>query len=387
MKNKIDLLHIYAGTRGASGLYLDEIYQALKNNYKQEVIVSAFYSFSYGKKWFYRYSDISSIGLNILKVNIIRKALRFFELIITLLRILIYVKVNKVNYINYGLTSDLTIELLFMRVLKLISNSKLIITCHDIIPFGSDDPNILSKKIEKKNKFFQLADYLLIHNENSKDELKKYYNIDSDKIFMIYFPLMDLNNLKLEDPKHNFIKDEKRFTVGMFGNLRKEKGVDVLLNAWSKMYSSSNKNQLIIAGYVPQDINYNFNDFKNKSVVIYDKFINDSDFKDLIESCDVVVLPYKRGTNSGIPSQITSLNTLVLTSDIPMFKNNSMVHRDFLFKSEDSIDLSSKIEWLSSLNSNTIEEYKKENSKLLVNYKESFLDSIVFEFNKINKIN
>lgn len=385
MKNKIDLLHVYAGTRGASGLYLDEIYQALKNNYKQEVIVSAFYSFSYGKKWFYRYSDISSIGLNILNVNIVRKTLRFFELIITLLRILIYVKVNKVKYVNYGLTSDLTIELLFMRILKLISNSKLIITCHDIIPFGSDDPNILSKKIEKKNKFFLLADYLLIHNENSKIELKKYYNIEGDKIFMIYFPLMDLNNLNLEQTKTNLVKDKKPFTVGMFGNLRQEKGVDILLKAWNKMFDHSKNIQLIIAGYVPPNLKYGFESVENKSVVICDRFINDSEFKSLIESCDVVVLPYKRGTNSGIPTQIISTGTLVLTSDIPMFKNNSIILKDFLFRSEDYNDLSSKLLWVSSLEKDVLERYKKENSKSLINYNKLFSEKIILEFDKIIK--
>ena len=385
MKNKIDLLHVYAGTRGASGLYLDEIYKALKFKYKQEVIVSAFYSFPYGKKWFYRYSDISSIGLNILNVNIIRKAVRFFELILTLIRTFIYIKIKKVRFVNYGLTSDLTIELFFIKLLKFKSNVKIIITCHDVLPFGSDDPSILSKKIKKKKQFFDLADFLLIHNENSKKDLKEYYNIGDKKVFMIYFPLMDLNNLNLEKTETNLIKDKNQFTVGMFGNLRQEKGVDVLLKAWSKMFDPSKNIRLIIAGYVPPNINYGFESVENKSVVVYDRFINDSEFKSLIESCDVVVLPYKRGTNSGIPAQIISTGTLVLTSDIPMFKNNSIISNEFLFKSEDYNNLSSKLLWVSSLKEDVLEKYKKENSKSLINYNKLFSEKIILEFNKIIK--
>ncbi|WP_341221447.1 glycosyltransferase family 4 protein [Polaribacter atrinae] len=385
MRKKIDLLHVYAGTRGASGLYLDEIYNALKCKYKQEVIVSAFYPFSYGKKWFYRYSDISSIKLNILNINIIRKAVRFCELILTLIRTFIYIKIKKIRFVNYGLTSDLKIELFFIKLLKFKSDVKIIVTCHDVLPFGSDNPIILSKKIAKKKNFFDIADFLLIHNENSKKELKKYYNISDKKVFMIYFPLMDLNNLEIEHTAIKLIKNKGQFTIGMFGNLRQEKGVDVLLKAWSKVHEQSKNLQLIIAGYVPPNIDYCFENYKDKSVLIYDQFICDSEFKSLISTCDLVVLPYKRGTNSGIPSQIISSGTLVLASDIPMFKNNSIILKDFLFKSEDYNDLFRKILWASSLGKEEIEGYDKNNKKLLRNYKELFSDKIILEFDQIIK--
>ena len=86
MKKQIDILHIYAGTSGAAGLYLDEIHLALNEKYKQEVVVSYNYPFNYGKKWFYRFSDISSIGLKALKIRKIRyiviAGLSFFETLI-----------------------------------------------------------------------------------------------------------------------------------------------------------------------------------------------------------------------------------------------------------------------------------------------------------------
>ena len=40
MKKQIAILHIYAGTSGAAGIYLDEIHLALGEKYKQEVVVS-----------------------------------------------------------------------------------------------------------------------------------------------------------------------------------------------------------------------------------------------------------------------------------------------------------------------------------------------------------
>jgi glycosyltransferase involved in cell wall biosynthesis len=383
MNKKIDILHIYAGTRGASGLYLDEIYRALKGNYTQEVIVSAFYSFPYGKKWFYRYSDISSIGLNILKINIVRKTLRFFELFITLIRILIYVKFSNVRFVNYGLTSDLVVEYLFIRLLKFNSKVEVIITCHDVVPFGSDDADILSKKIKRKKLFFDLADYLLIHNENSKKDLKRYYNIVEKTLPVLCFPLMDLNNLNSKPTEISLIRDKSKFTIGMLGNLRQEKGVDVLLKAWNKFYEPSKNIQLIIAGYIPHNIDYGFDKFKNKSVLIYDKFIEDSEFKSLIEECDVVVLPYTRGTNSGIPSQVTSSGTLVLTSNIPMFRNNRIISSEFLFESEDYKDLSSKLEEISSMDKYTIQCYNDKNSILLLRYKKTFSENILLVFNKL----
>ena len=383
MRKKIDFLHIYAGTRGASGLYMDKIHNALDSKYNQDVIVSAFYSFDYGKKWFYKYSDISSLKSSVLKIDILRKLLRFIELVITLVRVFFYVKFNEVKFVNYGLTSDLYIELIFIKLLKYRSSTKVIITCHDVLPFGSDNREVLAKKISRKKRFLNISHYLLVHNDNSIDDLKTYYNISNSNVFKINFPIMNLNDLKINHRQVNLSIPKDKFTIGMIGNLRREKGVDLLIEAWEHFYEYNKKVQLVIAGYVSPNIDYGFQKLENKSLIYYDKFVDDSEFRSLIQMCDVIVLPYKRGTNSGIPSQIISSGTLVIASDIDMFCQNKLISEEFLFQSNDFNALSEKLEWISTISKETIAQYKKDQYDKLLQYDSHFIKNVQNEFDKI----
>ena len=53
--------HVYWGTQGNGGLYLDEIYQVLKSvGISQDVFVSYYYPLAYGKKVFFKYTDLIS---------------------------------------------------------------------------------------------------------------------------------------------------------------------------------------------------------------------------------------------------------------------------------------------------------------------------------------
>ena len=387
MKKYIDILHIYSGTSGASGLYLNEIYSALNKKYKQEVIVSYNYPFNYGKKWFYRFTDISSLDLEILKIQKIRYIVRFLELITTLLKIYFLLLFNNIKYVNYNLTTDLFIEYIFLKFLKFNKKLKIIITCHDVLPFGTDNPIILEKKIKHKKRFFKLADYLIIHNMNSKKDLRKYYNIKDEKLLNFPFPLMDLNKLKEEKSGLKLDIIEKKFTVGMFGHFRKEKGLNILINAWNEFYGKKKDVQLIIAGNIPPNLDYDFSSIENKSTYILKNFIDDSLLKKLIGICDVVILPYERGTNSGLPSSILTNNTLLLASHIPMFVNNELIDNKFLFESKNSFDLVKKLEWIYLSENKLINELKFKNNTLINDYYENFYRTINSKFDSIMNIN
>lgn len=55
------LFHIYAGTQGSAGLYINEIIKALDlANIKQNAFVSYYYPFKNGKKIFYRFTDLAA---------------------------------------------------------------------------------------------------------------------------------------------------------------------------------------------------------------------------------------------------------------------------------------------------------------------------------------
>jgi glycosyltransferase involved in cell wall biosynthesis len=373
----IDILHIYAGTSGSAGSYLNEIYKGLSKNFKQEVIVSRHYPFNYGKKVFYKYSDL--VNPNIFhKFHKLRLSIRYLELLYSLIFSFIFIKIKKPKIVNYSLTTQINLEKYFLEALKKYTKSKLYITVHDVLPFKNTySDKDASLKIKKRKYFLNLADKLIIHNKNSFEDLLNHYAIKPSVIVQYPFPIMDIKDIEFfEEKDDNLINTipKNKYIFSFIGHLRQEKGIDILLKGWEKFnktYNLENKIVLIIAGNIPKGFEYSFEELEN--FLLIDKFLNDIEYKTIIEKSDCVILPYTRGTNSGIPSTVISLKTKLITSNIEMFKNNEIIDKNFMFKNDDVNELVKIME--KSIN----EEY---NFYLLEIYKDKFRKNINSVFNK-----
>jgi len=364
---RLDVLHIYAGTGGAAGTYIDGIFSALNGNFSQECIVNYYFPFKYGKKVFYKVTEMS--GANILSsFPRVRLGFRMLELIYALFFSLLYIFKHKPKVINYSMTSNLKVEYFFLKCLNKYSSCTLLITCHDVLPFQTGYSSY-DEDVKKRKTFFCLADFLLVHNENSKKALIKYFDIHSSHILEYKFPIMDLKKIQRKDigeleEKSNFIK------ILFIGHMRKEKGIEILIEAWKgKVYDNLH---LTIAGNVPSGFDFDFSSIESDNFTLIDKFLNDKDFVELIHSNDFVVLPYTNGTNSGFPSSIISLGSIPLTSNIPMFSNNSLIDKLFVFNSDDKDSLTSKFEYISAL---SVEEQKIAKQKSMI-----LLDAYAIDF-------
>lgn len=323
---KYDIFHIYHGTQGTAGLYTDEIYQSLKQNFKQKVFVNYYYPLDYGEKIFYKKSTIGKRVKN----EFLRKSIKYFELIIGLMKTFWQILIYKPKIVNYSLISLYAPERLFLIFMKFFTDSKLIITCHDVVPFSSN--RSLDSEMKKRKRYFDMADFLLVHNKNSFYELNNIYKVHAGKILFHSFPIM---NLKKMDFKYN---NEKLFDFAFIGVLRQAKGIHILLEAWEKINTEFPNAKLLVAGKLAGDYIDN-QKYVSKNVIFKLEYLNDYEYCSNIYSAKCVVLPYIRGTNSGIPSSVLSLNTDIIVSDIPMFKNNEIIPDGSYFKSEDSQSL------------------------------------------------
>ena len=210
-------------------------------------------------------------------------------------------------------------------MLKKISKAKLIVTCHDVCPFGHDI-NSNDSEIRNRKRIIELADFLLVHNENSTNDLKQYFGVSNDRIVSHPFPVMDLS--KLFKPHVN----GKKYDFLFIGGLRKEKGINFLLDSWPDVIEKIPTATLCIAGLKDTCDDFDVESLSKQNVEFHLHYISDQDFVDFIESSRYVLLPYLRGTNSGIISTVLSLHAKVITSDIPMYKNNPMLSENDMFE-------------------------------------------------------
>ena len=332
------IYHIYWGTAGNAGLYLDEIYQALNDaGYRQKAFVSYYYPFDYGEKVFFKRSEMEHCRYK----GLVRKALQALELLRALCCILWNAFKDKPTLVNYSYVSSGNILLLyFLKTLKKLSKCKLIITCHDVVPFARDEKEY-NKELAIKRTIYSIGDYYLIHNAQSRQDLHQLFNIDGNKIFYHPFPLMDLSKLDTEktgdSPQYDFL---------FIGQMRKEKGINLLLEAWREFIRSYPNARLCIAGnplYYKQYLEDEKGWCENNRVTLKLGFVKDCDYAETVKSARCVVFPYTAGTNSGVISTVVSLGREIITSDIGMFAENPFVPKENMFGAGDYMDLCKKM--------------------------------------------
>lgn len=362
------IYHIYWGTSGNAGLYLDEIYQVLNRaGYSQKAFVSYYYPFEYGEKIFFHRSDIAHCKYK----SRSRKIVQAYEIIVSLLRILVAAAKDKPKVINYSLISgSWAFLVVFLKILKKISKAKIIVTCHDVCPFGHDI-NSNDSEIRNRKKIFALADYLLVHNENSISDLKHYFGVDNEKIISHPFPIMDLS--KLYKPRVH----EKKYDFLFIGGLRKEKGINFLLDSWPHVIEANPTASLCIAGLKDTCDNFDEDSLSKQNVEFHLHYISDQDFVDYIESSRYVLLPYIKGTNSGIISTVLSLHAKVITSDIPMFKNNPMLSETEMFEAGNSNA------FIDCILSKLLEKKDNYSEELLISYRRNFNNKVLEVYKRI----
>lgn len=337
----VDITHLYFGTAGAAGLYTHRIHEALAQDFEQDCIVNYYFPFPYGRRYFFRFTELS--GKNIFSSSkYLRFFVRYLELLTGLLRSTALLARNGSKVVNYNLISQHNVEYLFLRFWKKVLKKRIVITLHDVVPFAPQYKSLFSVK-DTKQKIIDLADYILVHNQNSIDDFRLAFKYDGN-IVKHQFPVMDLRDMFGPPPRTRAGRvGAAPYTFLFVGHPRIEKGLDVLVEAWKLIDSERNGCRLIVASNLDKRSSIYADLGSMSNVEVRPTFLSDKMYYELIASADCVLLPYKRGTNSGIPGTVLSLGTKVVCSDIPMFKNNRLVPEHALFETENPEAMAKKM--------------------------------------------
>lgn len=372
LEKKNMIYHIYWGTAGNAGLYLDEIYQSLrKAGYEQKVFVSYYYPFNYGEKIFFKRTEMEHCKYK----GLLRKVVMAFEFLNSLFFIFIATFKDKPQIINYSyVSSGNALLLFFLKSIKRLSGARLIITCHDVVPTINGEA-AYNKELNIKQHIYSLGDYFLIHNKSSRDELMKLFHVNSSLILWHPFPLMDLSKMdkstSMGEIKYDFL---------FIGHMRQEKGISLLVDAWIGFHARYPSSTLCIAGnpnYYEQFLRDRKKACEENNITLKLGFINDEDYIKLVKSARCVVFPYTAGTNSGVISTVVSLNRDVITSNLGMFTTNPFVPKENVFTAGDVDSLVRKMgEYMEGL-------LVSDSKERVVRYKAEFERRVVDVYNVV----
>lgn len=220
---------------------------------------------------------------------------------------------------------------------------KLVITIHDILPFNT---KFYDKHYHQK--IYDLADQIIVQAETNIKRFDELFPEDSDKVTFIphghFLDFADKHDMAESRQHLNLPMNKKVFLF--FGQIKKVKGVGVLLESFGKLCEQRDDLYLVIAGNVWKDdfaeyqeiIDKYHLDSKNLKTDI--RFIPDDEVGYYYSACDVAVLPYLDVYQSGV-IQLTYAyeKAAVATAIAPFMEIVEDGVSGFLCKPNDSDDL------------------------------------------------
>jgi glycosyltransferase involved in cell wall biosynthesis len=209
--------------------------------------------------------------------------------------------------------------------------------CHGVISF------LINKKY--KNKILFITENVVSHEANLIDKFLTKIGLRSaskflalsgivekevqqfskgKKVYRSELPVYDCykqaESLDIKKLKQEFGFEEDSLVLLFFGYVRKYKGLDILIQAFPKILSSNQKARLLIVGEFYDNPSEYFEfirklEIENKVKVI-NQFVPNEEVGKYYQAADVVILPYRSATQSGILNVAYGFNKPVIVTDV-----------------------------------------------------------------------
>lgn len=228
------------------------------------------------------------------------------------------------------------------------------------------------------------VDYCVVHSDVIKKQLNKFRIDNVQSVDYPYFN--EISNKNPETIKKQLNIPLNKMVLGVFGAMRYDKGLDILLQALNMVESEV---YILIAGKgATFDRKYIVEHYKRdiNKIMVVEKFITDEEMADYINASNIIVLPYRKVFNGASGPLIEGVmhgkaiigpNHGVLGHII---QNNKL---GYIFEAENIESLSSTIE--KAVNSKFVieNEYVKYQAKL---DKANFINSYIMIYETVDAI-
>jgi len=299
--------------------------------------------------------------------------IKFFHYIKAFYKSAKHCKNGNIDFVIAHVFSTNLISFIGLRMLKFFKLKTLIIM-HDITSLNNDDSRIFRNYICNK-----LSDIIVVHNKFSYETIIEKSKInDLDKIHLIKhggYGDFTNNDISKESARKALGLEQNKKYVLFFGQIKELKGLDILLNAMSKINKDIN---LIIAGKTWKSKFTYYNSIIEKDklenrIIKKIEYIDDKTRDLLFNAADISVIPYKLVYQSGVMLMSMTYGLPVIASNLPANKEIIIDKENgILFKSEDVFDLSEKISSL--IQDNEMIEKIRKNSINTISREYSWID-------------
>lgn len=281
----------------------------------------------------------------------ISKFKKVFKYYNYLLHIYKLIRKEKYDVVHFQYFRRLRMESLYFLMLKLMGIN-LVHTVHDVTPLNKSKlDHFFSLLVYKK------ADILFVHSNSNKKDLAQQIKLDEEKIKVVPHGDFDTfipDRIVAKSEARNFfgLSDEQNVVL-FFGAIKEYKGLDILSKSFPIASTKINNLALIIAGEAgdaeTRQIILKCKDILSKlpkevKVIFHEKYIPDAEVAKYFIASDVVVLPYRGISHSGVLHVAYSFGRPVIATDVGDFKESIEEGKSgFVLSSNSPENLSEKI--------------------------------------------
>lgn len=235
--------------------------------------------------------------------NYVRKAMKLLEYPLGVAEALSYARRNRIDIVHIQTIHD--VELLMILAFR-VSGWKICLTIHNVRPRHSE-PVFLQRLIYRW--MCSLCHRVIIHSRKAMEEAIALYRVPKEKITVLphgnyAFFVKESTKRTAREAKEALGIPHRNKAVLFFGAIRPNKGLDVLLRAMSKITERMPNITLLIIGEPCEDYR------RYRSLIealalrghIIEKlgYVPNDDIPIYFEAADLVALPYKEVTQSGV---------------------------------------------------------------------------------------
>ncbi len=277
--------------------------------------------------------------------NKIKRSLKALEGLINYIYLLFFVFFKKPEIIHFQWLPFLevsSIERIFLRLIKSASSkSKFWLTVHNIYPHNSSE----CSRVKYKSRFALVEKFFnkfILHLQISKAEFCHEFRIEENRCKVIPHGVFEPENLKIKPYNRN-----EKLRLIMYGNQSYYKGADILVDAIALLPKEiQNQISTTIVGKTSNEyLDLLRNKAKGVDIDIIPEFVSDEKLNQMILESDVIVLPYREISQSGVLLLALFFERPIICSDLPSFRETlSSISDDYFFESGNSKKLAHLIE-------------------------------------------
>lgn len=281
-----------------------------------------------------------------------KKIVRILKYYIKLIRYAAFTdsKVFHILWLDKFVYFDRTILNTYYKIL----GKDLVFTAHNINAGDRDGYDNVFNRLSLKF-MYRVMDHIFVHTERMKKQLNEEYGISQSNITVIPFGINNYvpsTRISSVEARGKLCLEREATTILFFGNIAPYKGLDQLILAFNKIVDMTRKTRLIIAGQINKGSEQYWNRVQlmiggqgvDACIVKNIDFIPDEEVEIYFKAADVVVLPYRSISQTGVLFLAYNFGLPAIVTDVGSLREDVIEgETGFICNPDDPDDLADKI--------------------------------------------